>query len=76
MPQTAELSHEGYSALFNACCRFDILPAVSVFSSLMDLNDVNSERIEHMAGLVPYKEWRYVFNVLLHDFTFIIGLTL
>jgi hypothetical protein len=58
MPQLAELSHEGYSELFNACSRFKKLPIVSVFSSLSENNSVDDECIENLAGLVPFKEWR------------------
>jgi len=50
MPLLAELSHEGYSKLFNACSRFQELP-----SSAED----NDEDIHSIAGLVSFREWRF-----------------
>jgi len=55
MPQLAELSHEGYSKLFNACSRFNSLPCVSIFSSFQNQDD----EIHTVAGLVPFREWRF-----------------
>jgi len=55
MPQLAELSHEGYSKLFNACSRFKSLPCVSIFSSFQNQDD----EIHTVAGLVPFREWRF-----------------
>jgi len=54
MPQLVELSREGYAQLFNTCKRYKKLPCVSVFSNLAD-----EDSIENMAGLVPFKEWRF-----------------
>ena len=56
MPQLVELKHEGYSRLFNSCSRFKKLPHGVVLSQLFSDGDVS---IEYMAGLVPYKEWRF-----------------
>ncbi|KAL7524115.1 hypothetical protein ACHAXR_001352, partial [Thalassiosira sp. AJA248-18] len=53
MPQLAELSHEGYSKLFNAASRFSKLPCVSTF--IQNEDDV----IHSVAGLVPFGEWRF-----------------
>lgn len=58
MPQLAELSHEGYSKLFNACSRFKKLPSVSVFSDSPTSSE-NEMTIDCAAGLVPFKEWRF-----------------
>mmetsp|Transcript_18185 Transcript_18185/g.38280 ORF Transcript_18185/g.38280 Transcript_18185/m.38280 type:complete len:590 (-) Transcript_18185:533-2302(-) len=58
MPQLAELSHEGYSKLFNACSRFKKLPSVSVFSDSPTSSE-NKITIDCAAGLVPFKEWRF-----------------
>ena len=63
MPQLVELSHEGYSKLFNAASRFKKLPCVSVFSTF----DEENKCIEDMAGLVPYNEWRCVYRTLIYD---------
>eukprot|EP00970_Alexandrium_tamarense_P019993 scaffold14703_cov200-Alexandrium_tamarense.AAC.3 len=56
MPQLSEISHEGYSALFNACSRFKTLPSITVFSHESISQD---ETIASMAGLVPFREWRF-----------------
>ncbi len=58
MPQLAELSHEGYSTLFNACSRFKKLPSVSAFSDSLTSSG-NKVTIVSAAGLVPFKEWRF-----------------
>ena len=61
MPQLSELKHEGYSKLFNACSRFKMLPDGDVFakhSYSKRLPDGNTS-IEYMAGLTPFKEWRF-----------------
>jgi len=60
MPQLSELKHEGFSKLFNACSRFTKLPDGALFASMHSqrLSDGNAS-IESMAGLVPFKEWRF-----------------
>ena len=59
MPQLAELSHEDYSKLFNACSRFKQLPCASVFVEYGQDKSIHS-----VAGLVPFREWRYVIDVV------------
>lgn len=55
MPKLAELKHEGYSQLFNACSRWKLLPSLS--------NEVDvGDSIHQVAGLVPFSEWRYVYS--------------
>lgn len=54
MPQLAELSHEDYSKLFNACSRFKQLPCASVFVEYGQDKSIHS-----VAGLVPFREWRF-----------------
>ena len=60
MPQLSELKHEEYSKLFNACSRFKKLPHGAEFANLRSqrLSDENAS-IEYVAGLVPFKEWRF-----------------
>ena len=53
MPKLAELKHEGYSELFNACSRWNLLP------SLSDEEDAGDSGIHQVACLVPFSEWRY-----------------
>eukprot|EP00986_Skeletonema_menzelii_P011946 scaffold6334_cov139-Skeletonema_menzelii.AAC.6 len=68
MPQLSELKHEGYSKLFNACSRFKKLPHGAMFEDLHSQRSLDGNgSIEHMAGLVPYKEWRF-FESQLHLF--------
>ena len=60
MPQLSELNYEGYSRLFNACSRFKKLPHGAVFATMhsQQLLEGNAS-IDCMAGLVPFKEWRF-----------------
>ena len=51
MPLLAELSHEGYLTLFNACSLFPELPSFA---------EDNDEDTHSIAGLVSFREWRYV----------------
>ena len=60
MPQLSELNYEGYSRLLNACSRFKKLPHGAVFATMhsQQLLEGNAS-IDCMAGLVPFKEWRF-----------------
>ena len=68
MPQLSELKYEGYSKLFNACSRFKKLPHGAVFEEVHSQRSLDGNvNIEQLAGLVPYKEWRF-FESQLHLF--------
>jgi hypothetical protein len=61
MPQLSELK-EGHSKLFNACSRFKTLPHFpQLFSSFSysDSDQIDNKEIHSVAGLVPFREWRY-----------------
>jgi hypothetical protein len=60
MPQLSELNYEGYARLFNACSRFKKLPHGAVFATMhsQQLLEGNAS-VDCMAGLVPFKEWRF-----------------
>jgi len=61
MPPLVELKHEGYAKLFNALSRFNKLPVTSPSSSI----DKDDMEIDSLAGLVPFKEWRFFESQLL-----------
>ena len=56
MPRLSEMStNEGCVKLFNACSRFKQLPSVFPAMKIADNEDIDS-----VAGLVPFREWRWV----------------
>jgi hypothetical protein len=59
MPQLAELK-DGHSKLFNACSRFKTLSYIlSLYSSFSSSDEIDNREIHSVAGLVPFREWRY-----------------
>lgn len=54
MPKVEEVKAEGFLRLFNALNRFNKLPSSGDYATIFS----EEESVRHVAGLVPFQEWR------------------